>query len=175
MKRLGGVVWALVATFAVGAEELRLGFFPNITHAQALYAKATGDFEKATGVKIKWTAFNAGPTAIESIFANAIDATYIGPSPTINGYVKSRGLEFVIVAGAASGGAGLVVRGDSGINSETDFNGKMIATPQLGNTQDVAARLWFGEKHYRFKDRGGSLALVPLTSSDQLLMFKKKE
>src|SRR5881394_90885 len=122
MKRLWGAVWILAASFAVGAQELRLGFFPNITHGQALYAKATGDFEKALGAKIKWTSFNAGPTAIESLFANAIDATYIGPSPTVNGYVKSRGQEFVIVAGAASGGAGLVVRKDAGIGSEKDFN-----------------------------------------------------
>jgi NitT/TauT family transport system substrate-binding protein len=178
MKRLSGLVWAFLAIPAVfGKEEetLRLGFFPNITHGQALYAKATGDYEKITGVKIQWSAFNAGPTAIESIFVDAIDATYIGPSPTINGFVKSRGLEFVIVAGAASGGAGLVVRKNAGINSERDFNGKIIATPQLGNTQDVAARVWFAEQGYKFKDRGGTLTLLPLSSSDQLLMFQKKQ
>lgn len=180
MNRFWGRGWAVLAALGVSlgnarGEELRLGFFPNITHAQALYAKATGDFEKALGVTVKWTAFNAGPTAVESIFANAIDATYIGPSPTINGFVKSRGQEFVIVAGAASGGAGLVVRKDSNIKSEKDFNGKIIATPQLGNTQDVAARVWFTEKQFRFKDRGGTLTLLPLANPDQLLMFQKKE
>jgi NitT/TauT family transport system substrate-binding protein len=159
----------------VCAQELRLGFFPNITHAQALYAKATGDFEKSIGVKIKWTSFNAGPTAIESIFADAIDATYIGPSPAINGFIKSRGLEFVIVAGAASGGAGLVLRGDSPIKSDRDFNDKTIATPQLGNTQDIAARVWFSEKRYKFKEKGGSLTVIPLANPDQLLMFQKKQ
>jgi NitT/TauT family transport system substrate-binding protein len=168
---------ALVASLASaqGAEELRLGYFPNITHGQALYARATGEFEKAIGGPIKWTAFNAGPTAIESLFVNAIDATYIGPGPTVNGYIKSRGAEFVIVAGAAIGGAGMVVRRDSGIVSEKDFNGKVIATPQLGNTQDIAARTWFSEHGYRFREKGGRLTIVPLSNPDQLTMFKKKQ
>ena len=95
---------------ARGTRELRLGYFPNITHAQALYARATGEFEKALGVPIEWVSLNAGPSAIEALFVDAIDATFIGPSPTINGYIKSKGEKFVIVAGAASGGAGLVVR-----------------------------------------------------------------
>jgi NitT/TauT family transport system substrate-binding protein len=180
MKHFWGRGWTVLAALAVSlgftqGEELRLGFFPNITHGQAVYAKATGDFEKALGVKIKWTAFNAGPTAVESIFTKAIDATYIGPGPTINGYAKSRGQEFVIVAGAASGGAGLVVRKDSNIKTEKDFNGKIIATPQFGNTQDIAARVWFTEQQYRFKDRGGTLTLLPLSNPDQLTMFQKKE
>ena len=157
------------------AKELRLGYFPNITHAQALYARATGEFEQKTGVRIKWTAFNAGPTAIESLFANAVDATFVGPSPTINGYIKSRGEKFVIVAGSASGGAGLVVRRDSGIHSEKDFAGKTIATPQLGNTQDVAARVWLADKGYRLRERGGNVSLVPLSNPDQLTLFKKKQ
>jgi NitT/TauT family transport system substrate-binding protein len=154
---------------------LRLGYFPNISHAQALYARATGDFEKAIGVPIEWAAFNAGPSAIESLFVDAIDATFIGPSPTINGYIKSKGEKFVIIAGASSGGAGLVVRNDSEIKGEKDFNGKIIATPQLGNTQDLAARAWFADKGYRLKETGGTVALVPLSNPDQLTMFKKKQ
>ena len=157
------------------AEELRLGYFPNITHAQALYARATGEFERKLGVRIKWTAFNAGPTAIESLFANAVDATFVGPSPTVNGHIKSRGVAFVIVAGSASGGAGLVVRKDSGIHSEKDFGGKTIATPQLGNTQDVAARAWLADKGYQLRERGGNVSLVPLSNPDQLTLFKKKQ
>jgi NitT/TauT family transport system substrate-binding protein len=157
------------------AGELRLGYFPNITHAQALYARATGEYEKAIGIPIKWVSFNAGPTAIESIFVDAIDATFIGPSPTINGYIKSKGEKFTIVAGSASGGAGLVVRQDSGIQTDKDLNDKVIATPQLGNTQDVAARTWFASKGYRLKDRGGTVALIALSNPDQLTMFKKKQ
>jgi len=157
------------------ANELRLGYFPNLTHAQALYARATDAFERRTGARIKWTAFNAGPTAIESLFTDEIDATFVGPSPTINGHIKSRGEKFVIVAGGASGGAGLVLRKDSGISGEKDFANTTIATPQLGNTQDIAARVWFAEKGYKLRERGGNVSLVPLSNPDQLTMFKKKQ
>ena len=177
-----GFAWVLMACLVCrasgkerDASELRLGYFPNLTHAQALYARATGEFETNTGVRIKWTAFNAGPTAIESLFTDAIDATFVGPSPTINGHIKSRGEKFVIVAGAASGGAGLVVRADSGITGDKDFANKTIATPQLGNTQDIAARVWFAEKGYKLRERGGNVSIVPLSNPDQLTMFKKKQ
>jgi NitT/TauT family transport system substrate-binding protein len=156
------------------ATEIRIGNFPNITHGQAVYARANGEFEKKTGVPIQWTSFNAGPTAIESLFSGAIDATYVGPNPAINGYLKSKG-QFVIIAGAASGGAGLVVRKDSGIAGEKDFNGKIVATPQLGNTQDVAAKVWFADRGYKLKESGGNLTITPLANPDQLTLFQKKE
>jgi len=165
----------LAAHCADQARELRLGHFPNITHAQAVYARAGGQFEQKTGVPIKWSSFNAGPTAIEAMFADAIDATFVGPNPALNGFIKSKGEKFVIVAGSASGGSGLVVRRDAGIKTERDFDGKIIATPQLGNTQDVAARVWFAGRGYRFKEKGGSLTLLPLSNPDQLTLFKKKE
>ena len=158
-----------------GQRPLRLGYFPNITHAQALYGRATGEFEKRLGIRIEWVPFKDGPAAIEALFVDAIDATFVGPSPTINGYLKSKGEKFVVVAGSASGGAGLVVRQDSGIVDAKDFSGKIIATPQLGNTQDLAARAWFAGKGYRFKEQGGTVTLVPLSSPDQLTMFKKKQ
>lgn len=157
------------------ARQLRLGHFPNITHAQALYARAGGQFEQKIGVPIIWSSFNAGPTAIEAIFGDAVDAAFVGPNPAINGYIKSKGGKFVIIAGSASGGAGLVVRKDAGIKTEKDFDGKIIATPQLGNTQDVAARTWFAARGYKFKERGGSLTLVPLSNPDQLTLFRKKQ
>jgi NitT/TauT family transport system substrate-binding protein len=179
-RRMMPWLWIIILALRVSgvegdAIELRLGYFPNLTHAQALYARATGEFEKKTGVRIKWTAFNAGPTAIESLFTDAIDATFVGPSPTINGHIKSRGENFVIVAGGASGGAGLVLRKDAGINGEKDFADKTIATPQLGNTQDIAARVWFAEKGYKLRERGGNVSLVPLSNPDQLTMFKKQQ
>src|SRR6185503_5151136 len=113
--------------------------------------------------------------AIESLFSNSIDAVYIGPSPAINGYIKSKGEKFVIVAGAASGGAGLVMRNDTVVRDVMDFHGKIIATPQFGNTQDVAARMFFAERGYKFKEKGGTLAIVPLANPDQLTMFHRRQ
>ena len=156
-------------------KEIRIGLFPNITHAQALLAKSSGAYEKAMGVPIHWVIFNAGPSAIEAILADALDAAYIGPNPAINGFIKSGGKSFQVVAGSASGGAALVVRAGSGINGEKDFSGKIVATPQLGNTQDVAARAWFKAKGCQLKEKGGALTILPLANPDQLLMFKRKE
>ena len=171
---LAGVL-AATSGFAAEAGVVRIGYFPNVTHGQALYGRSTGSFEKQLGVKVQWVAFNAGPTAIESLFANAIDATYIGPGPTVNGYVKSRGEKFVVVAGAASGGAGLVVRSDAGIAADKDFSGKKIATPQLGNTQDIAARVWLNSKKFKLKEKGGTVELMPISNPDQLTLFQKKQ
>jgi NitT/TauT family transport system substrate-binding protein len=180
MKGMGLVCFLaglLAGPSGLAAEKgvVRIGYFPNVTHGQALYGRATGSFEKQLGVKVQWVPFNAGPTAIESLFANAIDATYIGPGPTVNGYVKSRGEKFVVVAGAASGGAGLVVRSDAGIAADKDFNGKKVATPQLGNTQDIAARVWLNSKKFKLKEKGGTVALMPIANPDQLTLFQKKE
>ena len=178
-RLLGAAACLLLSALAPAAEDakpLRLGHFPNLTHAQALLARATGDFEKKIGVPIKWSSFNAGPTAIEALFGDAIDAVYVGPSPSINGYIKSKGENFVVVAGAASGGAGLVLRGDVVVNDPArDYHRKVIATPQLANTQDVAARIWFTERGYRFKEKGGTLAIVPLANPDQLTMFRRRQ
>jgi NitT/TauT family transport system substrate-binding protein len=169
----------LILAGRVGAAEpggklLRLGYFPNLTHAQALYARATGAFDQV-GARIQWAAFNAGPTAIEALFTDAVDATFVGPSPTINGYIRSKGEKFVVVVGSASGGAGLVVRGGAGIITTKDFGGKVIATPQLGNTQDIAARVWLAEQGYRLRERGGNVSLVALSNADQLTMFRKRQ
>src|SRR6516164_8985718 len=128
---------------------IRVGHFPNITHLQGLVAhhltrQGRGWFEQrlGPGVKIEWFVYNAGPSAMEAILANSIDLTYVGPNPAINAYAKSRGREIRIVAGAANGGAALVVQPDSQLRTPTDFRGKRLATPQLGNTQDVSARAW---------------------------------
>src|ERR1700758_4303341 len=138
----------LLAACTIPAQQkpavLRVGYFPNITHAQALVGRANGQFDKTlgAGVQIEWKAFNAGPSAIEALFADAIDMTYIGPNPTVTGYVRSQGEAVRVIAGAASGGASLVVRQGSGIKIPADFHGKKVATPQQGNTQDVALRAW---------------------------------
>lgn len=155
--------------------EVRIGLFPNVTHAQALLAKASGEYEKALGRPVRWVEFNAGPSAIEALLNGAIDAAYIGPNPVINGFLKSGGESFQVVSGSAGGGAALVVRADAGIAGEKDFHGRIVATPQLGNTQDVAARAWFRSKGYRLKEKGGTLTILPLANPDQLLLFQRKE
>src|ERR1700690_3539095 len=128
------------SAFVAGQSVVRVGAFPNITHPQAMVGKSNGWFEKAMGpgVKIEWKSFNAGPSAIEALFAGAIDMTYIGPNPAISGYVRSNGEALGIVARATSGGGALVVRVDSGIERPQDFHDKKIASPQMGNTQDGA-------------------------------------
>src|ERR1700758_4312797 len=156
---------------------VRVGAFPNITHPQALVGKATGSFENSLGpgVKIEWKTFNAGPSAIEALFAGAIDMTYIGPNPTINGYVRSNGEAVRVIAGSSSGGAALVVRNDSGINQPADFHHKKVASPQLGNTQDVALRAWLKSNALQSTDKGGDVQVIPLANPDQLTLFLKKE
>ncbi len=126
-------------------------------------------------VKIEWKTFNAGPSAIEALFAGAIDMTYVGPNPTISGYVRSNGEALRVVAGAASGGAALVVRNDSGISKPEDFHGKRVASPQLGNTQDVALRSWLLAHGMKSLDKGGDVQVMPMANPDQLTLFLKKQ
>jgi NitT/TauT family transport system substrate-binding protein len=159
------------------AGRVRVGYFPNITHAQALIGFADGTFARALGADAKLDAkiFNAGPAAIEAMFAGQLDLAYIGPNPAINGYVKSKGAALRIIAGATSGGAVLVVRADAGIATARDFRGKKIATPQIGNTQDVAARAWLIKQGLKLKEQGGDTQVVPTANPDILTLFLKKE
>lgn len=170
-------VLGMSAVLHAQAVVVRVGAFPNITHSQAMIGKANGWFEKAMGpnVKIEWQSFNAGPSAIEALFAGAMDMTYVGPNPAINGYVRSDGQALRIVAGATSGGAALVVRSDSGINGPKDFHGKRIASPQQGNTQDVALRAWLKSNGLKTRDKGGDVVVMPIANPDQLTLFLKKE
>src|SRR6201981_2871704 len=156
---------------------IRIGAFPNITHPQAMVGKANSEFEKAMGpgVKIDWKTFNAGPAAIEALLAGAIDMTYIGPNPTITGYVRANGRALLVIAGAASGGAALIVRNDAGIQKPADFHGKKIASPQLGNTQDVALRAWLKANGLKSSDKGGDVQVIPLANPDQLTLFLRKQ
>src|SRR5678815_1998526 len=133
---------------------LRLGYFSNINHAQAVIGVGNGDYQRALGenIEIKPFVFNAGPSAIEALLAKQVDVAYVGPNPTINGYVVSDGKNVKIISGVSSGGAIFVVRNDSGINSTKDFAGKKFASPQLGNTQDVALRKYLLDNAYKTKD-----------------------
>ncbi len=161
---------------------LRIGHFPNITHVQALVANALsrqgkGWFEQRLGpdVTIQWFSYNAGPSATEGIFARTVDMTYVGPSPAINGYARSNGQEMRIICGAADGGSALVVQPDENLKTPADFRGKKIATPQLGNTQDIACRAWLTAGGLKITQLGGDAELLPTQNPDQLALFKLKK
>jgi NitT/TauT family transport system substrate-binding protein len=123
------------------APELRLGFFPNVTHATAMVGLKKGFFAgELGGTTLKTATFNSGATTIEALLSGSVDATYIGPNPTLTAYARSHGQAVRVLSGATSGGAALVVK--PGINSPADLKGKTVATPGLANTQDVALRWW---------------------------------
>lgn len=167
--------------FAQGASApkkvLRIAYFPNVNHAQAVIGFGTDEFKKQLGdnVDVQTFTFNAGPSAIEALLAKRIDATYVGSNPAINGYIVSGGKDLRIISGAASGGAVLVVRNDSGINSPKDFAGKKFASPQLGNTQDVALRKYLLDHGYKTIENGGNVTVVPVSNADTLTLFLKKQ
>jgi sulfonate transport system substrate-binding protein len=165
-----------------GETKIRVGHFPNITHAQGVIAHALsrqgkGWFEQRLGggTKIEWFVYNAGPSAMEAIFANSIDLSYVGPGPALNAYTKSNGEEIRLIAGAANGGAGLVVQPDQNLNAPSDFRGKKIATPQLGNTQDISCRAWLTEGGLKITQLGGDAQVLPTQNPDQLGLFKQKK
>ncbi len=168
-----------VAASAADKVTLRVGYFPNVTHAQGVIGSETtrekkGWFEQRLGpdVTIEWFAFNAGPSAMEAMLAGSIDLTYVGPNPTLNAYIRSRGDEIRVLAGSALGGAALVVKADGPLKQASDFRGKRIATPQLGNTQDVAARYWLQKNGYKITLTGGDVSVVPTQNADQLPLFQ---
>jgi len=128
---------------AAAPEEVRIGYFANLTHAQAVIGVASGDFERAIAPsKVKTRVFNAGPSLVEALFAGEIDVGYVGPGPAVAAFSKSRGQGIRVVAGAAANGVAIVARDGSGITTLADLKGRRIATPQHGNTQDIAARYY---------------------------------
>lgn len=176
------IVLLLHASATFAQTTLRIGHFPNITHIQALVAhnlsrQGKGWFEQRLGadIKIEWYIYNAGPSAMEAMFAKSIDVTYVGPSPAINAYAKSGGQEVRIIAGSVNGGSALVVQGDSTLKTAADFRGKKIATPQFGNTQDVAARAWLAAGGLKIRQTGGDAQVLPTPNPDQLLLFRQKQ
>ena len=159
---------------------IRMGSFPNITHVQALVARnmsRTGEgwFERyVPGYTIEWQTYNAGPGAAEAIFGRSADLTYIGPSPAINAYAVSGGREMRLLAGAVNGGAALLVRPGAGISCAADFRGRSIATPQLGNTQDVSCRAWLAKSGLSATpEGGGDVRVAPTSSSLQLQLMQQ--
>ncbi|MEO5313142.1 ABC transporter substrate-binding protein [Pseudarthrobacter sp. CC12] len=154
------------------AAELKLGYFGNVTHAPALVGVKKGFLADALGgTKLSTETFNAGPAAIEALNAGAIDAAYIGPNPAINSFAKSQGQSVRVIAGAAAGGAQLVVK--PGITSAADLRGKTLATPQLGGTQDVALRAWLTKQGYKTNvDGSGDVAINPTDNAQTLKLFQ---
>jgi NitT/TauT family transport system substrate-binding protein len=152
-----------------------LGYFPNITHATALVGVNKGIFAQKLGadVDFKSTTFNAGPAAVEALFAKGVDATFIGPNPAINAWAKSKGQAIKIISGAASGGVSFVVN-PAKIKDLNDLKGKKIATPQLGNTQDVALRYYLKKEKNLVanKDGSGDVAVIPQENSQTIETFK---
>src|SRR5437899_6812107 len=178
MKKIIAVITAAILCFGslATAEQkitIRFGHFPNITHAQGVIAHALsrqgkGWFEHRLGpnVEIQWFTYNAGPSAMEAIFAGSLDVTYVGPSPALNAYFKSNGEEIRVISGAANAGAALVVKANSPIKTAADFRGKKIATPQLGNTQDISCRAWLKAQGFKVTQTGGDVTVIPTANLD---------
>jgi NitT/TauT family transport system substrate-binding protein len=152
---------------------VRFGVFPNITHAPGLVALADDGALRALlpNADIQVSAFNSGTTAVEAMFSDAIDITYVGPNPAINAYAKSDGAAVRVISGSTSGGAFLVVR--DGINGAADLRGTKIASPSLGNTQDVALRSWLATQGFATDTAGGGdVSVVPQENAQTLDTFR---
>ena len=156
-------------------DKIRIAYFPNIGHAIPIVGIENGLFQNSLGdqVKIETRVFDSGPQAIESLFANSIDLAYVGPGPAINGFLNSENHNVKILAGAASGGASFIVHPDSKINSASDFAGKKIAAPQIGNTQDVSLRHYLSENGLRTAEKGGSVIVYNIPNPDIYTLFVK--
>jgi NitT/TauT family transport system substrate-binding protein len=164
---------------------LRLGYFPNVNHAQAIIGLKNGDFQKFMEgnqsdstqgkIEINEFVFSDGPSALEALFGGQIDAAYVGPNPAISGFIASGKEGLKIISGASSGGASFVVRNDAGIQSVKDLGGKKFASPQLGNTQDISLRKYIVNNGFKTVENGGNVTVVPVANADILTLFLKKE
>lgn len=182
LRLLLGSLWcgALLASEPV---TLRIGFFPNLTHAPALAARqlereGQGWYASRlpAGVQVEWRAYNAGPSAVEALFAGSIDAAFVGPSPLLTGYVRTRGEGLRLLLPIAQGGNALVARKGLGLKGPADFRGRRIATPQLGNTQDIDARVWLKSGGLRVvTGPGGDVSVLPMANPELVLLFSKGE
>ncbi len=157
-----------------GPVVVRLGYFPNLTHATPIVADKEGLFVRHLGAtKLRVSTFSAGPAAMEALKSGAVDATYVGPGPATNAFINSDGKALTVVAGAATGGTSLVVV--PSVKSPADLKGKKVSTPQLGNTQDIALRYWL-RQHGLQSDLqgGGDVSVVPQENSQIVEAFKQK-
>ena len=179
---LGGIILISVAGIIAIYDEsgheakIRVAYFPNIGHAIPIVGMEKGLFEEKIGdTKIESKIFDSGPQVIESLFAKSIDIAYVGPGPAINGFIKSENKSIRILSGAASGGASFVVHPNSEIKNAKDFEGKRIAAPQIGNTQDVSLRHYLKENGLRPAEKGGSVVVLNIPNPDIYTLFTKGE
>jgi len=155
--------------------KIRVAYFPNITHAVPIIGIERGTFAQQIGsdVVIEPILFDSGPQVIESIFAGSVDIAYVGPGPAINGFLKSEHRDVKILSGAASGGVSFIVSPNSQITSVADFNGKRIAAPQIGNSQDISLRTYLSENGLKPAEKGGSVIVLNVPNSDIYTLFAK--
>lgn len=171
MKKLCLSLFILFIAKNIFAEEkIRVAFFPNFTHAQALIGMENGEYEKQTGTKIEWRAFNAGPSAMEALLSKEIDLAFVGTNPAINAFLRSKGTALRVISGVANGGASFIIRGDINIKSESDIKGKNLASPEFGNTQDVALKHWLKSRGLEINK---DVKVNNIKNPDIYLLFKK--
>lgn len=152
--------------------EVRIGYFANVTHAQAVLGVSSGEFAEAIKpAKVTTKVFNAGPSLIEALFANEVDIGYVGPGPALSAYAKSKGQGIKVISGVAANGVVIVARKDSGINTLADLKDKRVATPQHGNTQDIAAR------HYLVSElkQADANNVIAVQNSEQAGMMDRRQ
>ncbi len=174
MGSLGALGVAACRSKATNARTLRLGWFPNLTHAPALTGLTSGRFARALGgVELRDHTFNAGPAAIEAMLAGELDATYVGPIPAAAGFIRTRGRALKVVAGAASGGTSFVVRRALNIRSANDLHNRRLASPQVGNTQDIALRHYLSQNHLSPSTQGGDVQLTAVDNANIFTLFRQ--
>jgi NitT/TauT family transport system substrate-binding protein len=164
------------------ADSLKIGYFPNLNHAQAIIGLNNGDFKQVIendknlgNTTLKEFVFTSGPSAIEALYSGQIDVAYVGPNPAINAYIVSGGEGLRIISGASSGGVSFIVRNDSGIETVNDLGGKKFASPQLGNTQDVALKKYLIDNGFNTVENGGNVTVVAAKPADIITLFLNKE
>lgn len=175
---LGGISLAFCGKNpSAPVSRVRLGYFPNITHAQANVGLSRGIYQKHLGASVQLSPkiFNAGPSAMEALLAGELDLLYVGPSPALNGYLRSDGQALRVIAGAASGGVVFVARKDVSFIRREDFVGKRIASPQIGNTQDISLRSYLKHLGLEPRERGGGVMILPIANPDILSLLLRNE
>lgn len=174
------IAWSLLTIgLSLHGEALRVGFFPNLTHSPAIAARqleregSPWHSSRSVPVQVEWHAFNAGPSAIEALLTGTVHVVYVGASPLINGHVRTRGKTLRLLAPVASGGNALVVRPGLELRSPQDFRGHRLATPQLGNTQDVSARAWLKSGGLKVTLAGGDAQVIPAANPELMMLFSR--